>query len=177
MMFLHIPSFKTSSLSVCLDEDSSLSALRLKRLRTSRRMLLYAGIELHRSTINIQFVCYYISLSKMSHSTQCNVSYWHSFSIFLTCWYFVFVLHFRCRTLSGSPRPKSFKKVHFIKNMRQHDMRNGRYGGKQRCPLVNTSPQWIMANCPQSMNCSLDVSHITHLRRAGLAHSQHVIQI
>ncbi|XP_066508469.1 CDK5 and ABL1 enzyme substrate 1-like isoform X1 [Hoplias malabaricus] len=32
----------------------------------------------------------------------------------------------RCRTLSGSPRPKSFKKVHFIKNMRQHDIRNGR---------------------------------------------------
>ncbi|XP_063741719.1 CDK5 and ABL1 enzyme substrate 1 isoform X3 [Eleginops maclovinus] len=32
----------------------------------------------------------------------------------------------RCRTLSGSPRPKSFKKIHFIKNMRQHDMRNGR---------------------------------------------------
>ncbi|KAF7654287.1 hypothetical protein LDENG_00071920 [Lucifuga dentata] len=32
----------------------------------------------------------------------------------------------RCRTLSGSPRPKSFKKVHVIKNMRQHDTRNGR---------------------------------------------------
>lgn len=32
----------------------------------------------------------------------------------------------RCRTLSGSPRPKSFKKIHFIKNIRQHDMRNGR---------------------------------------------------
>uniref|UniRef100_A0A8C7Y5Q9 Cdk5 and Abl enzyme substrate 1 n=1 Tax=Oryzias sinensis TaxID=183150 RepID=A0A8C7Y5Q9_9TELE len=32
----------------------------------------------------------------------------------------------RCRTLSGSPRPRSFKKIHFIKNMRQHDMRNGR---------------------------------------------------
>ncbi|XP_077414479.1 CDK5 and ABL1 enzyme substrate 1 isoform X1 [Vanacampus margaritifer] len=32
----------------------------------------------------------------------------------------------RCRTLSGSPRPKSFKKIHFIKNMRQHDTRNGR---------------------------------------------------
>ncbi|KAL6103910.1 cables1 [Pungitius sinensis] len=32
----------------------------------------------------------------------------------------------RCRTLSGSPRPKSFKKIHFIKNMRQHDIRNGR---------------------------------------------------
>ncbi|XP_007548667.1 CDK5 and ABL1 enzyme substrate 1 isoform X1 [Poecilia formosa] len=32
----------------------------------------------------------------------------------------------RCRTLSGSPRPKSFKKIHFIKNMRQHDMHNGR---------------------------------------------------
>ncbi|XP_051555639.1 CDK5 and ABL1 enzyme substrate 1 isoform X3 [Myxocyprinus asiaticus] len=44
----------------------------------------------------------------------------------------------RCRTLSGSPRPKSFKKVHFIKNMRQHDMRNGRdvkaEGGRQRHP-------------------------------------------
>ncbi|KAL4838662.1 hypothetical protein H8958_005347, partial [Nasalis larvatus] len=31
----------------------------------------------------------------------------------------------RCRTLSGSPRPKNFKKIHFIKNMRQHDTRNG----------------------------------------------------
>ncbi|GAB1301448.1 CDK5 and ABL1 enzyme substrate 1 [Apodemus speciosus] len=33
----------------------------------------------------------------------------------------------RCRTLSGSPRPKNFKKIHFIKNMRQHDTRNGSY--------------------------------------------------
>ncbi|XP_008106844.1 CDK5 and ABL1 enzyme substrate 1 isoform X2 [Anolis carolinensis] len=32
----------------------------------------------------------------------------------------------RCRTLSGSPRPKNFKKVHFIKNMRQNDTRSGR---------------------------------------------------
>ncbi|XP_075953968.1 CDK5 and ABL1 enzyme substrate 1 isoform X4 [Anarhichas minor] len=45
----------------------------------------------------------------------------------------------RCRTLSGSPRPKSFKKIHFIKNMRQHDIRNGRDvkqegGGRQRHP-------------------------------------------
>ncbi|XP_059502130.1 CDK5 and ABL1 enzyme substrate 1 isoform X2 [Stegostoma tigrinum] len=42
----------------------------------------------------------------------------------------------RCRTLSGSPRPKNFKKIHFIKNMRQHDTRNGRdlkaEGGRQR---------------------------------------------
>uniref|UniRef100_A0A3P9HDS2 Cdk5 and Abl enzyme substrate 1 n=1 Tax=Oryzias latipes TaxID=8090 RepID=A0A3P9HDS2_ORYLA len=41
----------------------------------------------------------------------------------------------RCRTLSGSPRPKSFKKIHFIKNLRQHDMRNGRdvkVEGRQR---------------------------------------------
>ncbi|XP_064026604.1 CDK5 and ABL1 enzyme substrate 1 isoform X2 [Pogoniulus pusillus] len=41
----------------------------------------------------------------------------------------------RCRTLSGSPRPKNFKKVHFIKNMRQHDTRSGRdvklEGGRQ----------------------------------------------
>ncbi|XP_069777892.1 CDK5 and ABL1 enzyme substrate 1 isoform X4 [Narcine bancroftii] len=44
----------------------------------------------------------------------------------------------RCRTLSGSPRPKSFKKIHFIKSMRQHDTRNGRdmkaEGGRQRHP-------------------------------------------
>ncbi|XP_075776996.1 CDK5 and ABL1 enzyme substrate 1 isoform X2 [Pelodiscus sinensis] len=32
----------------------------------------------------------------------------------------------RCRTLSGSPRPKNFKKIHFIKSMRQHDTRSGR---------------------------------------------------
>uniref|UniRef100_A0A1A8NBF9 Cdk5 and Abl enzyme substrate 1 n=2 Tax=Nothobranchius rachovii TaxID=451742 RepID=A0A1A8NBF9_9TELE len=32
----------------------------------------------------------------------------------------------RCRTLSGSPRPKSFKKIHLVNNMKQHDMRNGR---------------------------------------------------
>lgn len=40
---------------------------------------------------------------------------------------FEFTSFFRCRTLSGSPRPKNFKKIHFIKNMRQHDTRNGRY--------------------------------------------------
>ncbi|XP_059915285.1 CDK5 and ABL1 enzyme substrate 1 isoform X2 [Gadus macrocephalus] len=49
----------------------------------------------------------------------------------------------RCRTLSGSPRPKSFKKIHFIKNMRQHDMRNGRdvklEGGRQRHPSGGAS--------------------------------------
>uniref|UniRef100_A0AAY5K2K8 Cyclin N-terminal domain-containing protein n=2 Tax=Esox lucius TaxID=8010 RepID=A0AAY5K2K8_ESOLU len=49
----------------------------------------------------------------------------------------------RCRTLSGSPRPKSFKKVHFIKNMRQHDMRNGRdvklESGRQRHPSGGVS--------------------------------------
>ncbi|XP_049603740.1 CDK5 and ABL1 enzyme substrate 1 isoform X2 [Syngnathus scovelli] len=50
----------------------------------------------------------------------------------------------RCRTLSGSPRPKSFKKIHFIKNMRQHDMRNGRdvkmeASGRQRHPSGGVS--------------------------------------
>ena len=67
----------------------------------------------------------------------------------LTSFLFVCLVHpNRCRTLSGSPRPKSYKKIHFIKNMRQHDTRNGRYEGKQRHLLVNTSPQWIMAGCP-----------------------------
>ncbi|KAM4552780.1 CDK5 and ABL1 enzyme substrate 1 isoform 3-T3 [Odontesthes bonariensis] len=48
----------------------------------------------------------------------------------------------RCRTLSGSPRPKSFKKIHFIKNLRQHDMRNGRdvkVEGRQRHPSGGAS--------------------------------------
>ncbi|XP_057713300.1 CDK5 and ABL1 enzyme substrate 1 isoform X3 [Corythoichthys intestinalis] len=50
----------------------------------------------------------------------------------------------RCRTLSGSPRPKSFKKIHFIKNMRQHDTRNGRdvkmeATGRQRHPSGGVS--------------------------------------
>uniref|UniRef100_A0A3Q2P567 Cdk5 and Abl enzyme substrate 1 n=1 Tax=Fundulus heteroclitus TaxID=8078 RepID=A0A3Q2P567_FUNHE len=48
----------------------------------------------------------------------------------------------RCRTLSGSPRPKSFKKIHFIKNMRQHDMHNGRdlrAEGRQRHPSGGVS--------------------------------------
>ncbi|XP_061878866.1 CDK5 and ABL1 enzyme substrate 1 isoform X2 [Entelurus aequoreus] len=49
----------------------------------------------------------------------------------------------RCRTLSGSPRPKGFKKIHFIKNMRQHDMRNGRdvkmEAGRQRHPSGGVS--------------------------------------
>ncbi|KAF3858126.1 hypothetical protein F7725_011327 [Dissostichus mawsoni] len=67
----------------------------------------------------------------------------------------------RCRTLSGSPRPKSFKKIHFIKNMRQHDMRNGRYEGKQRYPFSQYKSSVDNGRLPQSMNCSLDVSHIT----------------
>ncbi|XP_036842054.1 CDK5 and ABL1 enzyme substrate 1 isoform X2 [Oncorhynchus mykiss] len=54
----------------------------------------------------------------------------------------------RCRTLSGSPRPKSFKKVHFIKNMRQHDMRNGRdvklESGRQRHPSGGVSAKEIV---------------------------------
>lgn len=44
----------------------------------------------------------------------------------------------RCRTLSGSPQPKSFRKIHFIKSMRQYDTRNGRdvklESGRQRHP-------------------------------------------
>ncbi|XP_033854797.1 CDK5 and ABL1 enzyme substrate 1-like isoform X1 [Acipenser ruthenus] len=50
----------------------------------------------------------------------------------------------RCRTLSGSPRPKSFKKVHFIKNMRQHDTRNGRIvlisGRRSVCSVFSVLP-------------------------------------
>lgn len=85
-------------------------------------------------------------------------------------------LHFRCRTLSGSPRPKSFKKVHFIKNMRQHDMRNGRYERKQGHPLVNTGSQWTMAGCPSQWSAVDCFSPYRPSRRwADPAHSRHVI--
>ncbi|XP_059502132.1 CDK5 and ABL1 enzyme substrate 1 isoform X3 [Stegostoma tigrinum] len=50
----------------------------------------------------------------------------------------------RCRTLSGSPRPKNFKKIHFIKNMRQHDTRNGRIvlisGKRSFCSVFSVMP-------------------------------------
>ncbi|XP_073535260.1 CDK5 and ABL1 enzyme substrate 1 isoform X3 [Phyllobates terribilis] len=50
----------------------------------------------------------------------------------------------RCRTLSGSPRPKNFKKVHFIKNMRQHDTRSGRIvllsGRRSFCSIFSVLP-------------------------------------
>ncbi|XP_019381794.1 PREDICTED: CDK5 and ABL1 enzyme substrate 1, partial [Gavialis gangeticus] len=50
----------------------------------------------------------------------------------------------RCQTLSGSPRPKNFKKVHFIKNMRQHDTRNGRIvlisGRRSFCSIFSVLP-------------------------------------
>ncbi|OCT76708.1 CDK5 and ABL1 enzyme substrate 1 isoform X1 [Xenopus laevis] len=50
----------------------------------------------------------------------------------------------RCRTLSGSPRPKNFKKVHFIKSMRQHDTKNGRIvlisGRRSFCGIFSVLP-------------------------------------
>ncbi|XP_075069518.1 CDK5 and ABL1 enzyme substrate 1 isoform X2 [Mixophyes fleayi] len=50
----------------------------------------------------------------------------------------------RCRTLSGSPRPKSFKKVHFIKSMKQHDTRSGRIvlisGRRSFCSIFSVLP-------------------------------------
>uniref|UniRef100_A0A663DTI2 Cdk5 and Abl enzyme substrate 2 n=1 Tax=Aquila chrysaetos chrysaetos TaxID=223781 RepID=A0A663DTI2_AQUCH len=41
---------------------------------------------------------------------------------------FVFFFFYNCRTkhISGSPRHKSLKKMHFIKNMRQYDTKNSR---------------------------------------------------
>ncbi|XP_068093358.1 CDK5 and ABL1 enzyme substrate 1 isoform X4 [Hyperolius riggenbachi] len=50
----------------------------------------------------------------------------------------------RCRTLSGSPRPKNFKKVHFIKSMRQHDTKSGRIvlisGRRSFCSIFSVLP-------------------------------------
>ncbi|XP_070798445.1 CDK5 and ABL1 enzyme substrate 1 [Pituophis catenifer annectens] len=50
----------------------------------------------------------------------------------------------RCRTLSGSPRPKNFKKIHFIKNLRQNDTRSGRIvlisGRRSFCSIFSVLP-------------------------------------
>uniref|UniRef100_A0A7M4F6I5 Cdk5 and Abl enzyme substrate 1 n=2 Tax=Crocodylus porosus TaxID=8502 RepID=A0A7M4F6I5_CROPO len=65
------------------------------------------------------------------------------FSMELTT-FFLTDVFFRCQTLSGSPRPKNFKKVHFIKNMRQHDTRNGRIvlisGRRSFCSIFSVLP-------------------------------------
>ncbi|KAE8598552.1 hypothetical protein XENTR_v10016858 [Xenopus tropicalis] len=56
----------------------------------------------------------------------------------------------RCRTLSGSPRPKNFKKVHFIKSIRQHDTKNGRIvlisGRRSFCGIFSVLPYRDCAN-------------------------------
>ncbi|XP_069885546.1 CDK5 and ABL1 enzyme substrate 1 isoform X1 [Dipodomys merriami] len=63
----------------------------------------------------------------------------------------------RCRTLSGSPRPKNFKKIHFIKNMRQHDTRNGRIvlisGRRSFCSIFSVLPY---RDCTQAGDLKLD---------------------
>ncbi|XP_028924641.1 CDK5 and ABL1 enzyme substrate 1 isoform X2 [Ornithorhynchus anatinus] len=63
----------------------------------------------------------------------------------------------RCRTLSGSPRPKNFKKVHFIKSMRQHDTRNGRIvlisGRRSFCSIFSVLPY---RDCTQVGDVKLD---------------------
>ncbi|XP_015208969.1 CDK5 and ABL1 enzyme substrate 1 isoform X2 [Lepisosteus oculatus] len=69
----------------------------------------------------------------------------------------------RCRTLSGSPRPKSFKKVHFIKNMRQHDTRNGRIvlisGRRSFCSVFSVLPY---RDCSQAGELKLDGGRQRH---------------
>lgn len=107
-------------------------------------MLLYAGITA---------VCTFSRQSSLAKLKLCG---WSNHL------YFFCSLLFRCRTLSGSPRPKSFKKIHFIKNIRQHDMRNGRYEGKRGCRLL-TCDKCLADNsrAPQSMECTANVSHVT----------------
>ncbi|KAK1173732.1 CDK5 and ABL1 enzyme substrate 1-like isoform X1 [Acipenser oxyrinchus oxyrinchus] len=69
----------------------------------------------------------------------------------------------RCRTLSGSPRPKSFKKVHFIKNMRQHDTRNGRIvlisGRRSFCSVFSVLPY---QDCSQAGELKLEGGRPRH---------------
>ncbi|CAH7089703.1 Cables1 [Phodopus roborovskii] len=61
----------------------------------------------------------------------------------------------RCRTLSGSPRPKNFKKIHFIKSMRQHDTRNGRYHRAGR-PTVSYTQFLLPTNAFGTRRSTID---------------------
>ncbi|XP_005990817.2 CDK5 and ABL1 enzyme substrate 1 [Latimeria chalumnae] len=69
----------------------------------------------------------------------------------------------RCRTLSGSPRPKNFKKVHFIKNMRQHDTRSGRIvlisGRRSFCSVFSVLPY---RDCTQAGDMRLEGGRQRH---------------
>ncbi|KAL4623362.1 CDK5 and ABL1 enzyme substrate 1-like isoform X1, partial [Arapaima gigas] len=69
----------------------------------------------------------------------------------------------RCRTLSGSPRPKGFRKVHFIKNVRQHDTRNGRIvlisGRRSFCSVFSVLPY---RDCSQAGEAKLDGGRQRH---------------
>ncbi|KAM8810731.1 CDK5 and ABL1 enzyme substrate 1 [Eudromia elegans] len=75
----------------------------------------------------------------------------------------------RCRTLSGSPRPKNFKKVHFIKNMRQHDTRNGRIvlisSRRSFCSIFSVLPY---RDCTQVGDVKLDGGRQCHSAGACL---------
>lgn len=108
------------SVSLLSDEGSSLSAPHLKRWRTSRRTLPSAGRTLSRAAAGV---------ARLTSDPPLDPTHTAA----------AFVPRFRCRTLSGSPRPKSFKKIHFIKNMRQHDVRNGRYEARRRRLLASRS--------------------------------------
>ncbi|XP_043921299.1 CDK5 and ABL1 enzyme substrate 1 [Protopterus annectens] len=69
----------------------------------------------------------------------------------------------RCRTLSGSPRPKNFKKIHFIKNMKQHDTKNGRIvlvsGKRSFCSVFSVLPY---QDCFQAGDMKLEVGRQRH---------------
>ncbi|XP_074843399.1 CDK5 and ABL1 enzyme substrate 1 isoform X2 [Carettochelys insculpta] len=69
----------------------------------------------------------------------------------------------RCRTLSGSPRPKNFKKIHFIKNMRQHDTRSGRIvlisGRRSFCSIFSVLPY---RDCTQIGDMKLEIGRQCH---------------
>lgn len=102
-----------------------------------------------------------VKKKKKNLHAQCFCLKWNLQLFFLLYADVVVCLHFRCRTLSGSPRPKSFKKIHLVNNMKQHDMRNGRYG-RQTVPVLSQYKSWLNdGRLPQSMKCSFNVSHIT----------------
>lgn len=79
-------------------------------------------------------------------------------------------LFFRCRTLSGSPRPKNFKKVHFIKNMRQHDTRNGRYCACKGC-FCRGSPWGVREGAGSASPCKSTAIATHHKSPNGLSNN------
>ncbi|KAI1243335.1 hypothetical protein IHE44_0000930 [Lamprotornis superbus] len=119
--------------------------------------LHHNGPERNRERFHMRFVSYTVRNTSWRYSRELRTFFFFSLPSLATD------LFFRCRTLSGSPRPKNFKKVHFIKNMRQHDTRNGRIvlisSRRSFCSIFSVLPY---RDCTQVGDMKLDGGRQCH---------------